>query len=221
MAIGSVVDQFVVDQLPHPCLDAVHALDPGQGIGGLQGFGEALGAGQLGGQAVGHGGGVGVDGVEMAFQLTRKKKVVIERPVVGFEVGQAASAPEAQGLGGGVVISGDQVVVAHQFVVETRARVGDVFLHTCLLSVSVDPVLQLVPVEAVVLADDVVDGPDLGDVVGGADHEVLHQALLQEPAGGDVGDAAQHGAELRQGQQVGIVFELPFILKSGHGSYLL
>ena len=88
-------------------------------------------------------------------------------------------------------------------------------------SVSVDPVLQLVPVEAVVLADDVVDGPDLGDVVGGADHEVLHQALLQEPAGGDIGDASQHGAELLQSQQVGIVFELPFILKSGHGSYLL
>ena len=39
---------------------------------------------------------------------------------------------------------------------------------------------QLVSVAAVMLADDVVDGPDLGDVVGGADHEVLHQALLQK-----------------------------------------
>ena len=67
------------------------------------------------------------------------------------------------------------------------------------------------------LADDVVDGPDLGDVVGGADHEVLHQALLQKPAGGALGDAAQHGAELADGQQVGVGFKFAFILESGHG----
>lgn len=76
---------------------------------------------------------------------------------------------------------------------------------------------QLVSVAAVMLADDVVDGPDLGDVVGGADHEVLHQALLQKPAGGALSDAAQHGAELADGQQVGVGFKFAFILESGHG----
>ena len=67
------------------------------------------------------------------------------------------------------------------------------------------------------LADDVVDGPDFGDVVGGADHEMLHQALLQKPAGGALGDTAQHGAELADGQQVGVGFKFAFILESGHG----
>ena len=79
---------------------------------------------------------------------------------------------------------------------------------------------QLVSVAAVMLADDVVDGPDLGDVVGGADHEVLHQALLQKPAGGALGDTAQHGAELADGQQVGVGFKFAFILESGHGGLL-
>ena len=139
---------------------------------------------------------------------------------MGFEVGQTATAPEAQGLRGGVVVPGDQVVVAHQFVVKARARVGGVFLHVCLLSVAVDSVPQLVSVAAVMLADDVVDGPDLGDVVGGADHEVLHQALLQKPAGGALGDTAQHGAELADGQQVGVGFKFAFILESGHGGLL-
>ena len=76
---------------------------------------------------------------------------------------------------------------------------------------------QLVPIAAVVLADDVIDGTDLGDVVGGADHEVLHQALLQKPAGGALGDTAQHGTELADGQQVGVGFKFAFILESGHG----
>jgi len=79
---------------------------------------------------------------------------------------------------------------------------------------------QLVSVAAVMLADDVVDGPDFGDVVGGADHEMLHQTLLQEPAGGALGDAAQHGAELADGQQVGVGFKFAFILESGHGGLL-
>ena len=78
----------------------------------------------------GHGGGVVVDGVEMVFQLTREQQVVIEGPAVSLEVGQAASAPEAQGLRGGVVVPGDQVVVAHQLIGETGAGVGDVFLHS-------------------------------------------------------------------------------------------
>lgn len=43
LAIGSVVDQFVVDQLPHPGPDAVHAPDPFQLILGFESFGEALG----------------------------------------------------------------------------------------------------------------------------------------------------------------------------------
>ena len=42
---GSAVDQLVVHDLPHPCLDAVHAPDPFHLILGLEGFGEALGAG--------------------------------------------------------------------------------------------------------------------------------------------------------------------------------
>ena len=46
---------------------------------------------------------------------------------------------------------------------------------------------------------------------------MLHQALLQKPAGGALGDAAQHGAELADGQQVGVGFKFAFILESGHG----
>ena len=59
----------MVDDFRYAVLDAVHALDPGQRVGGLQGFGDALGTGELGRQAVGHVGGIGVDGVEMLLQL--------------------------------------------------------------------------------------------------------------------------------------------------------
>jgi len=52
--VRSATDQLVGDDLSDPGADGVHALDPGKGIGGLQGFGEALGAGELGGQLVSH-----------------------------------------------------------------------------------------------------------------------------------------------------------------------
>ena len=52
--VHSVADQLVGDDLPDPGADGVHALDPGQGIGGLEGLGDALGAGELGGQLVSH-----------------------------------------------------------------------------------------------------------------------------------------------------------------------
>ena len=50
----SVADQLVGDDLSDPGADGVHALDPGEGIGGFEGLGDALGAGELGGQLVGH-----------------------------------------------------------------------------------------------------------------------------------------------------------------------
>ena len=53
----------------------------GQEIDGLKGFGEDFGAEQLGGQSVGHAGGVGIDSVEMLLQLARQEQVVIEKSV--------------------------------------------------------------------------------------------------------------------------------------------
>lgn len=43
----SVEDQLVGDDLSDPGADGVHALDPGEGIGGLEGLGNTLGLGQL------------------------------------------------------------------------------------------------------------------------------------------------------------------------------
>ena len=42
---GSAVDQLVVHDLSHPCPDAVYSAHPDHRVGGLQGFGEAFGAG--------------------------------------------------------------------------------------------------------------------------------------------------------------------------------
>ncbi len=65
---------------------------------------------------------------------------------------------------------------------------------------SVDAVLQLAPVAAVVLTADVVDRLDLWDVVGRVDHEMLDAVFADELARGAVGDAAEHGSELFEGQ---------------------
>lgn len=90
-------------------------------------------------------------------------------------------------------------------------------MASCAVPPSLDAVLQLAAIETVVLAADVIDRLDLWNVIGRIDHEMLDAVLAHEPARGAVGDAAEHGAELFEGQQIGIGFELAFVLKSCHG----
>lgn len=91
----SVADQLVGDDLSDPGADGVHALDPGQGIGGLEGFGDALGAGELVGQLVSHLPGLLVDLGEMSVQLAVIEQDIVEGAAVLLQVVRPPSAPQA------------------------------------------------------------------------------------------------------------------------------
>ena len=78
-----------------PIADRVHALDPGEGIGGLEGLGDALGAGEQGGQLVCHLPGLLVDSGEMSAELAVVEQGVVEGAAVLFQVVRPPSAPQA------------------------------------------------------------------------------------------------------------------------------
>ena len=79
-----------------------------------------------------------------------------------------------------------------------------------------NPVLELHAVFHVVLAQQVVDDLHLGDVIGTADEEALDVSLLEQLPGCAVGNAAQHGAELVDGDHIGKVAESLFVISSCH-----
>ena len=131
--VRSVVDQLVGDDLSDPGADGVHTPDPGEGIGGFEGLGDALGAGELGGQLVRHLPGLLVDLGEMSVQLAVVEQGVVEGAALLLQVVCPPSAPQAQGRRGGLVLPGDQVAVAHQFVVEAGPVIVDKAFHSVLL----------------------------------------------------------------------------------------
>lgn len=90
-------------------------------------------------------------------------------------------------------------------------------MASCAVPPSLDAVLQLAAIEAVVLAANVVDRLDLGNVIGCVDDEMLDAVLAHELASSAISNAAEHGAELFESQKIGIGFELAFVLKSCHG----
>lgn len=106
--------------------DGVHTLDPGDGIGGLEDLGDAIGAGELGGQLVCHLPGLLIDLGEMSVQPTVVEQGVVEGAAVLFQIVRPPSAPKAQGRRGGLALPGDQIAVAHQFVVEARPVIVDI-----------------------------------------------------------------------------------------------
>ena len=131
--VRSVADQLVGDGLSDPGADGVHAAEPFHLVPGFEGLGDALGAGELGGQLVRHLPGLLVDLREMSVQLAVVEQGVVEGAAVLLQVVRPPSAPQAQGRRGGLVLPGDQVAVAHQFVVEAGPVITDKAFHSVLL----------------------------------------------------------------------------------------
>ena len=129
----SVADQLVGDDLSDPGADGVHALDPGKGIGGFEGLGDALGAGELGGQLVRHLPGLLVDLGGMSVELPIVEQGIVEGAAVLLQVVRPPSAPQAQGRRGGLVFPGNQVAVARQFIVKAGPVIVDKAFHSVLL----------------------------------------------------------------------------------------
>ena len=64
-----------MDYLRYPVANAVHPSDPRHRIGGFEGFGHAIGFGELSRQAICHLGSFSVDCREVFFQFTRKQQI--------------------------------------------------------------------------------------------------------------------------------------------------